>query len=112
MGCSILTDHRRRSVSRICLPPNDEDICWTTHGDTMHILILHPENRHLGGAERMLEYFCAALPELNRRVTVAVAPKSRLQELLPKTIQMVEIPANGQFSLRGRSEEPRLNSSH
>jgi len=67
----------------------------------MHILILHPENRHLGGAERMLEYFCAALPELNRRVTVAVAPKSRLQELLPKTIQMVEIPANGRFSLRG-----------
>ncbi|MGA2030557.1 MAG: glycosyltransferase family 4 protein [Verrucomicrobiota bacterium] len=65
----------------------------------MRILIVHPENRGVAGAEKVLEYFLTELVESDFPVAVAVAPGSRMAKLLPPKAMPVWIEPNDSFSL-------------
>jgi glycosyltransferase involved in cell wall biosynthesis len=65
----------------------------------MRILIIHPENRSIGGAEKMLEYFLAESIESDCQIAVATVEGSRMSKLLPQKAVPIWIQANDSFSL-------------
>jgi colanic acid/amylovoran biosynthesis glycosyltransferase len=65
----------------------------------MRLLLLHPEARYYGGAERVLEHFLAGLLAAGHQVTVGVAPGSRVASRLPQGCSVLALPDNGRFSL-------------
>jgi glycosyltransferase involved in cell wall biosynthesis len=65
----------------------------------MRILIIHPENRGVAGAEKVLGYFLTELVESDFQVAVAVVPGSRMAKLLPPKAMPVWIEPNDAFSL-------------
>ena len=64
----------------------------------VRLLVIHPEARYFAGAEKMLGHFLVGLLDSGRKVTVAVAPGSRMATLVPAGCEVVAVPNNGRFS--------------
>ncbi|HAV64083.1 MAG TPA: hypothetical protein DCY13_17165 [Verrucomicrobiales bacterium] len=74
----------------------------------MRILVVHPEARFYGGAERVLEYFSTAVGQLDLRVVVA--KNSRLDQTLPRHIPRLHVPEHTRFSLKDFAAQVRAVS--
>ncbi|MGH7950736.1 MAG: glycosyltransferase family 4 protein [Limisphaerales bacterium] len=90
---------RRGEIPDIFLLNPFATISMRTMASPMNILIIHPENKYVGGAEKMLEYFLTEFVESDCRVTVAVSPGSRMAKLLPPKAIPIWIEPNDSFSL-------------
>ncbi|HMO65059.1 MAG TPA: glycosyltransferase family 4 protein [Verrucomicrobiota bacterium] len=78
----------------------------------MNVLLLHGEARYFAGAERMLGYYLAALPD-EPRPLVAVPPDTRLAALVPAGMPTLALESNTAFSLAGLVRNlARLRRAH
>lgn len=78
----------------------------------MNVLLLHGEAHYFAGAERMLGYFLAALPE-DLASVAAVPPDTRLAALVPAGMASLALEANTAFSLAGLLRNlARLRRAH
>lgn len=74
----------------------------------MRILIVHPEARFYGGAERVLDYYSTAASQLDLRLVLA--KDSRLDQLIPRHIPRLHVPDHTRFRLKDFATQVRAIS--
>jgi glycosyltransferase involved in cell wall biosynthesis len=74
----------------------------------MRILIVHPEARFYGGAERVLDYYSTAASRLDLRLVLA--KDSRLDQLIPRHVPRLHVPDHTRFRLKDFAAQVRAIS--
>ena len=68
-------------------------------GRSMHVLLVHNEDRYVAGAEKMLGYYLAAARDADSHFTVATVKDGKLDRTLPTDCGRIYITSSTCFSM-------------
>jgi glycosyltransferase involved in cell wall biosynthesis len=88
---SMVFDGGRRRLAAGSLDPG--------HLGILRLLIVHNEANYFAGAEKMLGYYLEGLHATDCAVAVAHVEGARVREVIPESVQRLELPEKQRFSL-------------